>query len=76
MCGCNCTQRGNYLGGEPIRNNEVEVRMRKVKNGKAEGKDKVAGEMVGMGKFCVCLILCECVCESCNLMQLLFFFLS
>ena len=38
--------RENHLGGEPIKRIEVEVRMGKIRNGKAAGKDEVTGEMV------------------------------
>ena len=31
-------RRGNYLGGEPIGRAEVEMRVGKLKNGKATGK--------------------------------------
>ena len=43
MCGFDGVGRGNYLGGEPIRRTEVEVRVSKLKNGKAAGKDEVTG---------------------------------
>ena len=46
MCSFNRIQRGNYLGGEPIGRSEVEVRMGKLKNGKAAGKDRVIGETI------------------------------
>ena len=39
-------QRGNYFGGEPIRRTEVDIRVGKLKNGKAAGKDVVTGEMI------------------------------
>ena len=45
MCGFDCVQRGNYFRGEPIKT-EVEVRVRKLKNGKATGKDEVMGEII------------------------------
>ena len=38
-------QRGNYFGGEPIRRTEVEVKVGKLKNGKAAGKDEITGEI-------------------------------
>ena len=37
---------GSYFGGEPIGRAEVEVRVGKLKNGKAAGKDEIAGEMI------------------------------
>ena len=40
MCGFDGVQGGNYFEGEPIRRTEVEVRVGKLKNGKAAGKDK------------------------------------
>ena len=36
------------IGCEPIRGTEVEVRVGKLKNGKAAGKDEVTGEMIKM----------------------------
>ena len=39
-------RRGNYFGGEPIRRIEVEVKVRKIKNGKATGKNNVTAEMI------------------------------
>ena len=39
ICGFDGIQRGNYFGGEPIGRAEVEVRVGKLKNGKAAGKD-------------------------------------
>ena len=49
VCGFDCVQRGNYFGGEPIRRTEVEVKVGKLKNGKAAGKDEITGEMVKGG---------------------------
>ena len=46
MCGLDGVQRGNYFGGEPIKKAEVEVKVGKLKNGKASGKDEVTGEMI------------------------------
>ena len=43
------TEFGNYFGEEPIRRMEVEVRVGKLKNGKAAGKDEVTGEMIKGG---------------------------
>ena len=43
MCGFDGVRRGNYFGGEPIRRTEVEVRVGKLKNGKALGKEMVKG---------------------------------
>ena len=39
----------NYFGGEPIGKAEVEVRVGKLKNGKAAGKDEIAGEIIKGG---------------------------
>ena len=44
--GFNGVQRGNNFGGEPIRRTEVEIRVGKLKNRKATGKDDVIGEIV------------------------------
>ena len=40
MCGIDGIQRGNYFRGEPIGRAEVEVRVTKLKDGKAAGKDE------------------------------------
>ena len=39
-------RKGNYFGGEPFGRAEVEVRVGKLKNGEAAGKDEVTGEMI------------------------------
>ena len=60
-------QRDNYFGGEPIKRIEVEVRVRKLKNGKAAGKDEVTGEMIkGGGERAVNWIwkLCDMAFEN------------
>ena len=49
MCGYDGIRRGNYFGGEPIRKIEVEEKVKKLKNGKAAGKDEVTEEMVKSG---------------------------
>ena len=41
MCGFDGVRRGNYFCGELIMKTEVEVRVGKLKNGKAAGKDEV-----------------------------------
>ena len=46
-------QKGNYFRREPVRRTEVEVRVGKLKNGKAAGKDEVTGEMVKGGNYMV-----------------------
>ena len=46
MCGFDGIRRGNYFGGEQIRRTEVEVRVGKLKKGKAADKDKVTGEII------------------------------
>ena len=50
MCGIDENRRGNYFRGEPIGRAEVEVRVAKLKNGKAAGKDEIIGEMI---KICM-----------------------
>ena len=45
ICGFDGIQRGNYWRGEPIGSAEVEVRVGKLKNGKATGGDEITGEM-------------------------------
>ena len=42
-CGFDGVKTGNYFRGELIRRMEDEVRVGKLKNGKAEGKDEVTG---------------------------------
>ena len=49
MCGFDGVHRGTYFGGELIRKTGVEVGVRKLKNGKAAGKDQVTGEMIKGG---------------------------
>ena len=68
MCGFDGIRRGNYFGGEPIGRAEVEVRVGKLKNGKAAGKDEITGEMVeGGGDRVVDWLwrLCNMAFESC-----------
>ena len=48
-CVSNGVRRGNYFGGQLIKRTEVEVRVRKFKNGKAAGKNEVTGEMIKVG---------------------------
>ena len=49
MCGFDGVRRRNYFGWKRIRKTEVEGRTKKVKNGKAAGKDEITGEMVKDG---------------------------
>ena len=49
LCGFDGVRRGNYFGGQPIKRMKVEVRVRKLKNGTAAGKDEVTGEMIKGG---------------------------
>ena len=49
MCGFDGIWRGNYFRGEPIGRAEVEVRVGKLKNGKAAGKNEITGEMIKDG---------------------------
>ena len=46
MCGFDGVWRGNYFRGEPILRIEVKIRVEKLKNGKAAGKDEVTGLMI------------------------------
>ena len=46
MCGFDRIRRGNYFGEEPIGRADVEVRVGKLENGKAAGKDEITGEMI------------------------------
>ena len=41
MCGFDGVRKGNYFGGEPVGTAEVEVRVGKLKNGKAAGNDEI-----------------------------------
>ena len=52
MCGFDSVQRGNCFGGGPIKGTEVEVRVRKLKNEKAAGKDEVIGEIIKIRVLC------------------------
>ena len=49
MCGFDGIRRSNYFGEEPIGRAEVEMRVGKLKNGKATGKDEITGEMIKGG---------------------------
>ena len=49
MCDFNGIRRGNYFGGEPIGRAKVEVRVGKLKNGKATCKDEITGEIIISG---------------------------
>ena len=49
MCGFDGVQRSNCFGGEPFGRAEVEMRVGKLKNGKAAGKDEVTGEIIKGG---------------------------
>ena len=61
MCGVDRIRRGNYFGGEPIERVEVEVRVDKLKNGKAAGK----GERIkGGDDIVVDWRLCNMASES------------
>ena len=67
MCGFDRIRRGNHFGVEQIERAEPEVRVCKVKNGKADGKDVITGEMIkGGGDMVVDWIwrLCNMVFES------------
>ena len=43
MCEFDGIRRGNYFEGESIRRAEVEMRVGKLKNGKAVGRDEITG---------------------------------
>ena len=49
MCDFDRIRTGNYFGGGPTGTAEVEVRVRKLKNGKAGGKDEIIGEIIKGG---------------------------
>ena len=46
MCCFDGIESVNYFGGEPIGRAEVEMRVGKLKNGKAAGKDEITEEMI------------------------------
>ena len=50
ICGFDGARRGNYFEGEPIRRNEVKVRVKKLKNGNSTGKGEVT-ERMKMGSY-------------------------
>ena len=73
MCSFAGVQKGNYFGEEPIRRTEVEVRVGKLKNGKAAGKDEVTGEILKGGgnrvldwiwRLCNMAFECDVMSES------------
>ena len=67
MCYFDGIRRGNCFGGKPIKRNEVEVKVRKLKNGNAACKGEVTGEMIiGEGDMVVdwILRLCNMAYES------------
>ena len=49
MCGFDGIWIGNYFGGEPIGRAKFEVRLGKLNNGKAAGKNEITGEMIKGG---------------------------
>ena len=49
MCGFGGIWRGNSFEGEPIGRAKVEMRVGKLNNGKATGKDEITGEMIKCG---------------------------
>ena len=63
VCGFDGVQRSNYFEGEPIKRNEEEARVMKLKNGKAAGKDEVTEEMIKDG----CDIGVDWIWRVCNM---------
>ena len=49
MCGFDGVRRANYFGGESISRTDVEVRVRKLKNGKDAGEDEIMREIIKDG---------------------------
>ena len=49
ICGFDGIRRRNYFGEELIGRAEVEMRLGKLKNGKASGKDEITEEMIKGG---------------------------
>ena len=67
MRGFDGVQRGNYLGGEPTSRTKVEVKVRKLKNEKAAGKDEATEEKIkSRGNRVV-----DCIWKLCNIGNLL-----
>ena len=67
MCGFDGVRRDNYLGGEQTRRTEFEVRVGKLKNGKAAGKDDITRGMIKGGSNRVVdwiWRLCNMACDS------------
>ena len=50
MCGFDGIQRGNYFRGDPTERAEVEVRVSKLNNIEAVGKDAITGKEVWMSE--------------------------
>ena len=48
ICGFNGDQSGNYCEGK-LNRTKVEVRVRKLKNGRATGKDEITGRVIKSG---------------------------
>ena len=46
ICSFGGIRKSNYFGNEPVGRTAAEVRAKKLKNGKAAGKDEVTGEMI------------------------------
>ena len=72
LCGFDGVCRGNYFRGKTIRRTEVEVRVGKLRNGNAAGKDEVTGEMIKSGgKRMVDWIwwMCNMAFESGNVLE-------
>ena len=51
MYGFDGVQKVTYFGEEPVRRTKVEVRIGKLKNGKAAHKDEVTREMIKGGGY-------------------------
>ena len=49
MCGFDGIRRGNYFGGQPVGRAEVDLRVGKLKYGKAAGKDEIIEELIKGG---------------------------
>ena len=66
MCGFDGIQKGNYFGGEPTGRAEVEMRVGRLKHGKAAGKEEITEVIKGGGDRVVDWIwmLCNVAFES------------
>ena len=63
MCGFDGARRSNYFGGEPLSEDEVEVRNKRIKNAKTISKDEITGGIIKGGSE----LVIEWVYKLCNM---------